>query len=31
MYASAGFSVNRRFEFFRRDLQETAHERGSIA
>jgi ribosomal protein S18 acetylase RimI-like enzyme len=31
MYASAGFSVNRRFEFFRRDLQETARKRGSIA
>jgi GNAT superfamily N-acetyltransferase len=29
MYASAGFSVNRRFEFFRRDLQEAARKRGN--
>jgi ribosomal protein S18 acetylase RimI-like enzyme len=29
MYASAGFGVNRRFEFFRRDLPQTACERGN--
>jgi GNAT superfamily N-acetyltransferase len=28
MYASAGFSVNRRFEFFRRDLRQAERERG---